>query len=580
MPSQAKEVFEFGKFRLNATDRVLFHGELVVRLMPKAVETLLILIQHQGQVVSKEKLLRTLWPDVIVEENNLSQHISTLRKTLGEDGQGNGYIETIPKRGYRFAAEVTVASNTAGLQPSSKHSLAVLPFKLHGFAETETYLGIGSTDALITSLSRIKALTLRPLSGVVPFQHMAVDRIEAGRALGVDFLLDGSLQHVGGEVRANLQLLNVSSGETLWSAILDGKLSNVFALQDAIAQQVARVLLPKLTQSEQQMLEKPLTQNLKAYELYLTGRHHWANQTVESMRLALKYYEQALALDANFALAHCGIADHYTWLSWDGHISPHEAMPRAKTAALNALMLDETLPQAHLSLGLTQMTYDFNWYAAEQSFERALELNEADEMGYFWAVTLRVALSRFEEVPALVAQGIRTNPLSLTMYSLSGIAHYYARRYDEAEAACQAALALIPNHPMACFMLGLIHMAQGKHAQAIAGLEQAVTGSGRMIRVLSALGCAYARAGTLSAAQAVLAELAARAETKYVPSCYFAVIYAALEQPEQTFAWLQKAYEDRNGFLMYANVEPVFDPLRQDPRFAALLQRLGLAAAT
>lgn len=212
--------------------------------------------------------------------------------------------------------------------------------------------------------------------------------------------------------------------------------------------------------------------------------------------------------------------------SWDGHISPHEAMPRAKAAALNALKLDDTLAQAHLSLGLTQMTYDFDWQSAEQSFDRAIELNPAEEMGYFWAVVLRVVTSRFEEVTDRVTQAM-----------------------------------------------------QGKHAQATAELEQSVTGSGRMIRVLSALGCAYARAGNPTAAQAVLAELEARAETEYVQACYFAVIYAALGQAEQAFAWLQKAYEDRNGFLMYANVEPAFDFLRHDPRFAALLQRLGLATA-
>lgn len=198
-------------------------------------------------------------------------------------------------------------------------------------------------------------------------------------------------------------------------------------------------------------------------------------------------------------------------------------------------------------------------------------------MGYLWAVTLRVAMSRFDEFPVKVAQGISANPLSPMMHTLGGIANYYARRCDEAEAACQEALALIPTYPMAWLMLGLIHTAQGKHAQATAELEQSVTGSGRMIRVLSALGCAYARAGKHTEAQAVLTELEASAETEYVQPCYFAVIYAALGQPEQAFAWLQKAYEDRNGFLMYANVEPAFDSLRHDPRFAALLQRLGLA---
>lgn len=579
MSAQQKQFYVFGNFRLNVTDRVLLRGETVVRLMPKAVETLVLLIQHQGQVVSKGELLRTLWPDVIVEENNLSQHISALRKTLGEDHHGNGYIETIPKRGYRFAAEVSVVSDAALISPSLKCSLAILPFKLHGFAETDVYLGTGSTDTLITSLSRIKALTLRPLSAVLPFQGSDSDRIEIGRALGADFLLDGSLQQVGSQVRATLHLINIKSEETLWSAILDGTLSHIFALQDAIAQQIAAALLPNLTKQEQQRLAKPLTQNLKAYQLYLTGRHYGATQTVESLQLGLRHYEQALVHDPNFALAHCGIADYHAWRSWDGHISPHEAMPRAKAAALNALKLDDSLAQAHISLGLIQMTYDFDWQRAEQSFDRAIELNEAEEMGYFWAVTLRVVMSRFDEVAAKVAQGIRANPLSPMMYVLSGIANYYARRYDEAETDCHKALDLIPNYPMAWFMLGLIYTAQGKYAQAIAGLEQAVTGSGRMIRVLSALGCAYARAGKHTEAQAVLTELEARVETEYVQPCYFAVIYAALGQTEQAFAWLQKAYEDRNGFLMYANVEPAFDSLRHDPRFATLLQRLGLVTA-
>jgi TolB-like protein/Flp pilus assembly protein TadD len=483
-----------------------------------------------------------------------------------------------PKRGYRFAAEISAVTNADATQPVIKYSLAILPFKLHGFAASDAYLGVGSADILIASLSRMKALAIRPLNAVLPYQSVSVDRLEAGRHLGVDFLLDGSLQQAGSQVRVSLHLLDMGSGEILWSEVFDDQLSNIFALQNTITKQVAEVLLPRLSRQEQQVLVKPFTQNLKAYQSYLTGKHYWGEQTVASMKLGFKCFEQALAHDPNFALAHCGIADYYTILSWDGHVSPHEVLPKARAAALRALALDNGLAQAHMSLGIIQMTYDFEWEGAERSFNQAIELNAAEEMGHFWAVTLRVLRSRFEEVATRVAQAIEASPLSPMIRTLGGIANYYSRQYAKAEAACQEALALIPNYPLAWFMLGLIHTAQGKHEQAVAELDQAATASGRMIRVLSALGYAQARAGNHPAAQAVLAELETRANTEYVQPCHLAIIHAALGQVEQAFVWLEKAYEERHGFLIYLNVEPAFDSIRSDPRFADLLKRMRLAA--
>lgn len=566
---------EFGPFRLNFKERILLRHGKQVTLMPKTIDLLILLATHDHQVIALDFLLEKLWPDVIVSENNLNKHISLLRKVLGARADGQSYIETLPKRGYRFNPDSQANGYSIFSSAANHQGLAVLPFKLLGFGEEEAFWGLGITDALITKLGKLKPLTVRPLSNVLQYQTLADDQLVIGRALDVKYLLDGCLQKAGNQIRASIHLLAIDSGQTLYTDVLEGDRHNIFALQDAIIEQVIEVLTPQLPRQKRTELFSHHTANLQAYNAYMAGRYFWTGVTVDFLNLGRKHFDQALALDPDFALAHCGLADYYVLMSWQGHLSPHQAIPPAKAAALKALELDDTLAQAHTSLGLIQLTYDFDWVNAEQSLHRAIELNASEDMAYFWLATLCIATSRFAEAAAYVQAANQLSPLSPLIRSLQIILEYYSREFEKAEATATEVLSLIPNFPVPSLLLGLAQTAHGKYQQAIAGLEQAATLTGRMISILSALACAHARAGNASNAQAIIVEMQERMDREYVQPGFVAVIYAALDDKEQAFAWLQRAFEERHGFLLYLNVEPAFDPIRTDARFTELLNCMG-----
>lgn len=522
-------------------------------------------------------LAAEIWPDVIVEENNLTKHISTLRRVLGED-EGHKYIETLPKRGYRFVAALK-AESRADSATTQKESVAVLPFKLLGFSDAEAYLGLGLTDALMTRLVRIKNVAVRPLSAVLPYSGLAADPLAAGRELGVKFVLDGRLQKVGARFRATLHLIQVQSGDTLWAASLDENLNNLFAFEDAISAQVAGALMLRLSPQERQALAKRHTENLQAYNAYLTGRYHWNFFSLDSLKVAYKYYEQALAHDPEFALAYAGITEYCLAVSWMGGVSPHKVMPMGKAAALKALELDPDLAQAHVSLGVAKLVYDFDWAGAEACFRRAMEMNLTDEVGYYWYALLLVGASRFDEARAVCVAGRQINPLTPILTHTEGLIDYYARQYDRAIEACRELRETIPHYMPALLITGLSQIGRGDYDGAIDTLTHGVPLSGRAGAMLAALGYAYAQVGDRARARAMLDELMDETRQTYVQPSYVAVVLANLGERERALEYLQKAYDERHGFLIFLNVEPAFDPLRGDPRFAGVVSRLGLMPA-
>jgi DNA-binding winged helix-turn-helix (wHTH) protein len=569
-----KRCYEFGSFCLHVDECVLMRGGAVVPLMPKTVDILLALVRRGGEVVSKEELINEIWPDVIVEENNLTKHISTLRRVLGEGG-GQPLIETLPKRGYRFVAAL---KEERGLPSTAaqKQAVAVLPFKLLGFAEGDAYLGLGLTDALITRLVRLKNVAVRPISAVLQYNSLAADPVAAGRELGVTFVLDGRLQKVGEKFRATLHLIQAEGGDTLWAATLDENLNNIFALEDTISAQVAGALMLRLSPPERQALARRHTENLQAYNAYLTGRYHWNFFSLDSLKLAYKYYEQALEHDPEFALAYAGITEYCLAVSWMGGVSPHKVMPQGKAAALKALDLDPELAQAHVSLGVAKLVYDFDWAGAEECFLRAIDLNLADEVGYYWYALLLVGASRFDEARAVCAVGRQINPLTPILIDVEGLIHYYERQYDRTIECCRELCETIPHYVPALMITGLSQIGEGSYEQAIDTLTKGVPASGRAGAMIAALGYAYAKAGDSARARALLDELTDETRQVYVQPSYVAVILANLGEREQALEYLQKAYDERHGFLIFLNVEPAFDPLRADPRFADIESRIGL----
>lgn len=618
LTGSVRELYEFDSFRLDASRHLLLRDGEAVNLAPRAFNMLLALIRRRGEVLAKDELMRQLWPDTTVEENNLTVIISALRKALGENPQQHRYIVTVPGRGYSFVAEVKevgeflseveaplvplppiveAAHRTKftvrhfglaalsvlvfaiaawfflkALQPAAEPSvktIAVLPFKNLSGQSGDEYLTLGLADALITSLGNLRQVVTRPTSSVLKYAN--ADPLAAGRELGVDALIDGRFQRINDRLRVTIQLIRVSDGTPLWSEKFDETFTDVFAVQDATAERVSRALALRLSNEEKRLLAKTVTANPEAWQLYLRGRYFWNKRTDEGLKKGLEYFSQATKKDPNYALAWAGLADSYNLLSYYSLSSPEDSFPKAKAAAQKALVLDDTLAEAHASLGLAMMAYDRDTAGAERAYQRALALNPNYPTAHQWYAEFLTAQGRFDEALREITRARELDPLSLITNSVEGFVLYYARRYDVAATQLQKQLEFDPDFWPTRWFLSWAYSAQGQYQEALAELERARVLSGNNYAIVTELGYVYAAAGRKEDARRVLAELSLATQTSYVSPYRIAAIYAALQEYDATASWLQKAEARRDWELQYLAVEPKFDALRANPKFAGLI---------
>ncbi|HLG14403.1 MAG TPA: tetratricopeptide repeat protein [Blastocatellia bacterium] len=584
MGGQSRHIYEFGPFFLDSAEQLLLCDGRPVPLKPRVFNLLLFLVENGGRLLDKDLLLRQLWPNSFVEEGNLAVGIFELRKALGDDTGKPFYIETIPRRGYRFAAPVRRApdnsaeatdgyaeSGRRGVDPDRK-SIAVLPFKHIGARPGSEYLGLGMADALITRLSNVKQITVRPTSTVRRYKNE--DAVGAGRQLRVQSVLDGSIQESGGRIRVTVQLVNVQDGASLWAEKFDQQFTDVFALEDSISEQVAKALTVRMSAGERRSLTKRYTEDPRAHRAYLKGRYFWNKRTPEGLKKGVKYFEQAIEMDPEYALAYTGLADCYIHLESYHVRRPKESLLKAKEAALKALELDDTLAEAHASLGFLLLT-EWEWTASEAAIRQAIEINPNSATAHhFYALHLRVH-GRFDEALAEVKKAQEIDPLSLAIETAVGGILYFAREYDRAVEGLRVAIESEPGFPNAYLYSGLCYEGKGLYGEAIAAFRKKMSISGREPETLSCLAHAYARAGRKSSARRLLDELgrSSRRDVFY----YMATVRVALGEYEQAFAWLERGYEELDMSLALLNVDPRLDPLRADPRFSDLLRRVGFA---
>jgi DNA-binding winged helix-turn-helix (wHTH) protein/tetratricopeptide (TPR) repeat protein len=485
MSSPGNDFYEFGPFRLDLAERVLFRDGRPLTLTPKAFDLLLALVERGGHVTGKEELMSAVWPDTAVEESNLTHHISVLRKMLGE----RAYIETVPRRGYRFLAEVRAGNGadaeSAGAAKAQANSAGAAPTTAAGVDAPAPRQSRATT--VLTAL----AFLIPVLVGVGLYLHYRSDR-----AARVDRL----------EFKGNFYL-------TRW--------------------------------------------------------------TEDEIRKGIEQYNQAVALDPNSASAHQGLASGWTALS-DLYLPPREAMPKAKAAIMRALELDKTSAHVHVSLGLIKAQYEWDWAGAEQEFKRALALAPEYDTAHLIYGWYLIAAGRLEESQAEMKRALELAPLN--DYSLWGLgdAFYFARRYGQAVEQYRRAIGVEPQSHWTHLMLGCAYEQQGKFSEAITELNRARRLNDRP-QILAALGHAYAASGRRAEAQKVIEELQELAERRYVSPYDVATVYAGMGEKEQALVWLEKAYEDRSGWLgLWLKVDPKFDGLRSEPRFQDLLRRVGL----
>jgi DNA-binding winged helix-turn-helix (wHTH) protein/TolB-like protein len=470
--------------------------------------------------------------------------------------------------------------HTQGDQAGFK-SIAVLPFRILDASEsgsgTDEYLGIGMTDALITRLSGLKHVSVRPTSAVLKYNRSGVDPAASGRELEVDAVLEGSIRKAGDTVRVTVQLVSVQSGAQLWASKFDEKASDVFTVEDRVSARVSEALTLNLSGDEKKRLAKRYTENTEAYQAYLRGRYFWAKSRPDMLKRAIEYFQQAITIDPDYALAYSGLADSYSGLgnARVGVKAPSEVMPPAKAAALKALELDDALAEAHASLATILMRYDLDWSSSEKEFKRAIELNPTDARMHQWYASLLSAKGRHDEAIAEIERAKELDPVSVVINSISGMLLFHARRYDEALTAFSKTLEMDPTYGHARGYLGVVYEQKKMFPQALEALKQNAELNPETS--LQALGHFYAVAGKRSEAMAIVDELKKLSTKRYIPAYFIALVYTGLDDKAQAMEWLEKGYQERSGALNFINVDPRFDVLRSDPRFQALLRRMGFA---
>lgn len=585
---------ELDGFTVDFGSRLLLRDGRPVPLTPKAFDTLAALLEHPGEVLSKEDLLARVWPDSFVEEGILTQNIYTLRKALQEAGGTRTYIETIPRRGYRFAGPVSERSEAGerraggerrkALQPEpevgarapSVTSLAVLPFEpLAGNAD-DAYLGLGLADALITRLSNLRRIAVRPTSAVRRYLGVEREPAEVGRLLEVDAVLDGTIRRSGDWLRITVQLVNVSDDAPSWATQLDARSTDLFALEDSISQELAEELKLRLSPEERDRLTRSATRDPEAYDAYLRGRYFWNRRTFEGLTKGIESFRRAIELDPGFALAYAGLADCRVLLPLHGAVLPRDVFPQAIAAAERALELDDSLAEAHTSLAYARFMYERRWEEAERGFRRALELSPGYATAHQWYAFLLAALGRHGEAIAQARQAREHDPLSLVINSDLGMVLCFARD-PAAEAQLRRTLELDPAFAYAHWELGVALQQQGRLDEAVAELRLASSMAPDNPMLQAMLGQALAQAGQTAEARKILALLEERATREPVEASLFGFLRAGLGEQDRAIDCLEEACDQGSRFVAFLAIWSIYDPLRNHPRWPGLLRRAGLS---
>jgi TolB-like protein/DNA-binding winged helix-turn-helix (wHTH) protein/Flp pilus assembly protein TadD len=582
----------FGPFRLDAAERRLTRGGRPVRVTSKVLDILLALVRSPGQLIEKDELMNQVWPDSFVEENNLTVGISSLRKALSEGRSGRRtYIETVPGRGYRFVADVTTLPRGAahdappsreggredcpvGVDEGAIDSLAVLPLaNVSGDPRLE-YLSDGITECIINSLSRLPGLRVIARSTVFRYKGREDDPLSVGRKLGVRAVLVGRLLRCEGVLAFGFELVDVKDGSQLWGEHYERPPKEVLALQDEISTEIAGKLRLRLAGSDVRRLAMRYTENTQAYHLYLKGRYFWNRCDLEGLKKALEYFRRAVDLDPCYALAYAGIADSYFRLS-SSYLPPREALPKARAAAMRALEIDESLAEARASSGVVKARYDWDWSGAESEFLRAIELRPGYATAHHWYAMCLNSVGRFEEALKESELAAELDPLSLQIQVSMGAVFWLMRRYDLAVGKLREVLEMEPNFLPARMALGLVYDAMGNYPQSVVELRKAVR-LGQTAITAGFLARAYAVAGRKEKALAASKDLRKWSNGNYVSAYCVALIHEALGETDESFNWLERAYEERDEWLGWLKLDPRLDRLRPDPRYADLLKRVGL----
>jgi len=573
---RGKNLYHFGPFRLDADDRVLTREGRIVPLAPKALLALLFLVRNHGRVVDKEVLLKEVWPDQDVEEGNLAQNVFMLRKALGETTGKPRYIETVPRRGYRFAATPVLIEKA---DDKSIGSLAVLPFANVASDSKTEYLADGITEALISRLSQLAQLKVIARSTVFRYRGIAINPQEVGSSLGVCAVMTGTVLKLGEWLVVTVELVDVEDGSRIWGYQFKRKSSNILSLQEDLAYEVSEKLRLRLSGEQRERITRRFTQDPAAYDSYLKGRYSCNKRTDADLRRGAEYFRQALTKDRNYSLAYAGLADCLLLLGLFGAEPPQLVMPQAKQAALAAIHLDEELGEAYASLAQIRLVYDWDWEGADRDFKQAIRLSPAYSTAHQWRGEYLVAMGSANEGLEELRNARDLDPLSLIINTELGLNLYWNRQYDLAIDQLKCAMDLEPGLFRGHLYLGMAYSGKSNNEEAIAELKKA-----RLLDenpyTLAGLGYVCASLGKNKQSQECLSKLLKLSRERYVSKVNIAMIHAGFgDHVEEALDYLEGAYQERAGFLVWLNVCPLFDSIRSEPRFIDLQRRLRFPKA-
>jgi TolB-like protein/DNA-binding winged helix-turn-helix (wHTH) protein len=632
MSVQTKAVFEFGPFRLDPAERLLLSNEAPVALPPKAFDALVIMVRSRGRLLGKDELLKAVWPDSFVEESNLTQHVSILRKALREGDDGQKYIETVPRHGYRFVAQVREVAHAApdvpvpctpvqpvaaplvdqrrrspilvgvvaalvlavlfasltmwnrqrSARPEPLQSLAVLPLQNLSGDPAQDYFSDGMTEALITDLAKIPGLKVISRTSIMQYRDSHKQLPMIARELGVDGIVEGSVLRFGDRVRITAQLVRGATDQHIWSESYERNVRDLLALQDEVSHSIATQIQKEIAPAVSHRPAISAAADPQAREDYLKGRYFWNLRTEAGYRKAIEHFQSAVTADPLYAQAYAGLADAYALLgSLPDSTIRDAAMPKAREMALTALRLDDDLADAHASLAFVEMHYDWKFQDAEKEFKRAIDLDPNYSTTHHWYAYDLAAMDRMDEAVAEIKRARETDPISAIINTDVAEMLYWARRYDEAAQQAKVTIEMEPNFAHAHRVLERIYDEKHMYPEAIAEGERAVALSGEDVWMLLDLATTYALAGHMGDMQDCL-KRASKASPGGVPPATGTTseLYAVLGDFDRAFEVMESQFRRREGGLILLNADPRFDVLKSDFRFQHLLQRVGLPQVT
>ena len=634
MNGEPPQTISFSEFELDRALRQLRRNGEPLPLHAKTFDLLTFLLERNGQVVTKDEILETVWAGQFVEEANLSVQISALRKALGEKRDAPRFLVTVPGKGYKFVADVNsneeiviekhklerviVDEEIEELQsadakqltrgkPQSRqaifafaglallilvgfagfryfsnspkaqiNSLAVLPFVNQNNDANTEYLSDGLAESVIHSLSQLPNLRVMSRNSAFRYKGNEIDAKNIGKELNVQAILTGRIVQVGDNLSVSAELVSTSDNSVIWGERFTRKMSDVEKLQTDIAQSISQKLRLKLSGSDERRLKSSQTENSEAYQLYLLGRYHLNKLTDDGFWKGRDYFQQAIDKDPNYAAAYAGLAEAYNRLSGYNVLSSNEGFPKARQAAQKALELDDQLAEAHATLGAVKHFYDWDFAGAEKEFKRAIEINPSNAEAHQMYSYYLSAMGRFDESLTEMRRAQELDPLSIEKIIGVGEIFHFQRQHDQAIEQYQKALEMDPNSGFAHWALGNAYVSKEMYTEAIAEYQKSIPLSGDSPDEPASLAYAYALSGRRKEALQIIDDLQQRSQHRYISPTIIAFIYAGLGEKEQAFEWLEKAYQRRDFLLVLLKVEPMFERLRSDPRFPDLVQRVGL----